>query len=75
MNWSASYCDLLESCQAPHLSDRQRKMNVCHLFKIIAMAMAYQTVRWPRLCTEHSTTAAAAVANPVQIRTLFAQTS
>ena len=34
-DWSASYCDLLECCQVPSLSDRRRIAKMCHLYKII----------------------------------------
>ena len=34
-NWSASYCDLLECCQVPSLSDRRMIAKMCHLYKII----------------------------------------
>ena len=70
-NWSASYCDLMESCQVPRLSDRRRKVKLCHLFKIIyglsdcEMApIAYRTLNY-----------SSRRSNPVQIQTLFAQTS
>ena len=53
--WSASYCDLLESCQVPRLSDRRKRVKPCHLLKSY---MGYRTVRWHQLCIEHSTTAA-----------------
>ena len=70
-NWSASYCDLLESCQLPRLSDRRRRVKLCHLFKIIyglsdcEMApIVYRTLNY-----------SSRRSNPVQIQTLFAQSS
>ena len=70
-NWSASYCDLLESCQVPRLSNRQRRVKLCHLFKIIyglsdcEMApIVYRTLNY-----------SSRRSNLVQVQTLFARSS
>ena len=70
-NWSASYGDLLETCQIARLSDRRRNAKLCHLYKIMYgladCEMAPTTHRSVNYSSRRS--------NPVQIQTLFAKTS
>ena len=70
-DWSASYCDLLERCQVPYLSDRRRTAKMCHLYKII-----YGIADCENAPVTHRTlNYSCRRSNPIQIQTLFAQSS
>ena len=70
-NLSASYCDLLETYQVSRLSDRRRIAKLCHLYKIIYGQLDCEMAPITHRTLNYSIRRS----NPVQIQTLFAQTS
>ena len=70
-NWTASYPDLLDSCQVSTLSNRRKIARLCHIYKIIYGLADCQMAPITRRVLNYSSRRS----NPVQLQTLFAQTS
>ena len=70
-NWTASYPDLLDSCQVSTLSNRRKIARLCHIYKIIYGLADCQMAPITRRVLNYSSRRS----KPVQLQTLFAQTS